>query len=114
VHGIDHVTSVRTRDTAGYYGRFLRDILLMTDCTEKAYDLIFMDVSMPKMDGYDATREVRRRGGTCPIVAFTASVSDEDVASCLRAGMNGHLGKPVTIAALKQALQRWLPRSDAT
>ena len=65
------------------------------------YDLIFMDVQMPIMDGYEATRHIRDldipRAKTIPIIALTANVFREDIEECLKAGMNGHLGKPLNI-----------------
>ncbi|GAQ85420.1 Putative histidine kinase containing cheY-homologous receiver domain and PAS domain [Klebsormidium nitens] len=77
----------------------------------KEYDLIFMDLNMPKMDGYQTTREVRKSGAECPIIAFTASVFEEDVVRCIEAGMDDHLGKPMTTLALKAILNKWLPKS---
>lgn len=78
---------------------------------EKEYDLIFMDLNMPKMDGYHTTAEVRKNGTACPIIAFTASVFEEDVVRCIEAGMDDHLGKPVTTKALRTILNKWLPKS---
>lgn len=60
---------------------------------KKPYDLIFMDLNMPKMDGYQTTLEVRKSGAECPIIAFTASVFEEDVVRCIEAGMDDHLGE---------------------
>jgi len=61
--------------------------------------MIFMDVQMPEMDGYDATRAIRAldmaEAKTIPIVAMTANVFREDVEKCLEAGMNSHVGKPI-------------------
>ncbi len=73
------------------------------------YDLILMDCLMPNMDGYAATRELRRCGMTLPILAITANVMAEDIEQCLAAGMNEHLQKPINRQALGEALERWLP-----
>ena len=76
------------------------------------YDLIFMDVQMPEMDGYEATRQIRSlglpRSKEIPIVAMTANVFKEDVERCLAAGMNGHLGKPLDIDELLRALTKYI------
>jgi CheY-like chemotaxis protein len=71
------------------------------------YDLVLMDVRMPGMDGLAATRAVRRRGDTTPILALTANAFVEDRRACLEAGMNDHLVKPLEPEALKAALARW-------
>jgi len=62
------------------------------------YDLVFMDVQMPQMDGYTATRAIRREPGVYgspPIIAMTANVFKEDIDKCLECGMNDHLPKPI-------------------
>jgi CheY-like chemotaxis protein len=65
------------------------------------FDLIFMDLQMPVMDGYEATRRIRGLGTAhaeqIPIVAMTANVFREDVERCLASGMNAHVGKPIII-----------------
>ena len=76
-----------------------------------AFDLALMDVRMPRMDGLEATRRIRAlpgRSGAVPIVAMTADAMPEDVARCLAAGMNGHLAKPVSQAALFAIVSRAL------
>jgi two-component system sensor histidine kinase/response regulator len=77
---------------------------------ENVYDLILMDVQMPRLDGLGATRAIRAlpEHQHTPIVAITASAFVEDRKRCLEAGMNGYLRKPVTRAALAAELGNWL------
>ncbi|GHV94795.1 hypothetical protein AGMMS50293_11150 [Spirochaetia bacterium] len=75
------------------------------------YQLILMDIHMPEMDGYGATRSIRALGGegaTVPIIAMTANVFKEDVERCLAAGMNEHLGKPLDFEELIKRLRKYL------
>jgi CheY-like chemotaxis protein len=76
------------------------------------YSLILMDVNMPGMNGYDATRIIRAlnlaRAQTIPIIAMTANVFKEDIEKCIECGMNGHTGKPVNIEALLEILNEYL------
>ena len=89
-----------------------REALFMTE--SRRYDLILMDMQMPVMGGIDATRAIRRLPGYADvaIIAMTANVTESDKAACLEAGMNDHLGKPVTPDALYAILHRWLPASE--
>jgi CheY-like chemotaxis protein len=68
------------------------------------YDLIIMDVQMPEMNGYEATRTIRsldlERAATIPIIAMTANAFKEDIDKCLQSGMNDHLTKPIDEKAL--------------
>ena len=81
------------------------------------YDLVFMDCQMPVMDGFDATRSIRKldsRRGKVPIVALTAHAMVEERDRCLQAGMDAHMPKPVTPQALRAALVQWvLPKRKA-
>jgi PAS domain S-box-containing protein len=76
------------------------------------YDLVLMDVQMPGCDGYAATRAIRAEGigpDVLPVVALTANAYPEDIAAARTAGMQAHLAKPIALAQLVRALQRWLP-----
>jgi PAS domain S-box-containing protein len=78
---------------------------------QAAYDLVLMDVQMPVMDGLTATRRIRASSqpaaATTPIIAMTANVLPEQVAKCLEAGMDGHLGKPMNPSELLTAIAYW-------
>jgi signal transduction histidine kinase/ActR/RegA family two-component response regulator len=74
------------------------------------YDLILMDCQMPTMDGYEATREIRRSQGErarVPIIAVTANSMEGDKDLCLEAGMDDYISKPIQIEHLREILQRW-------
>jgi CheY-like chemotaxis protein len=121
----------------------LEPTLLEIDCAENGaeavrmfsenpdrYNLIFMDLQMPEMDGYEATRSIRaiemememeneienemeidaKKTGTIPIIAMTANVFKEDVDKCLEAGMNDHIGKPLDFDSVLTVLRRHLFR----
>ncbi len=82
---------------------------------QPAYDLIFMDCEMPEMDGYDATREIRRREGELAsrpvIVALSAHVMAEARRKSLDAGMDDHMAKPINQSELQQKLMEWTERT---
>ncbi|MDR1021339.1 MAG: response regulator [Synergistaceae bacterium] len=76
------------------------------------YDVIFMDIHMPVMGGYEATRLIREtddpHAASVPIIAITANVFREDVERCIAAGMNDHIGKPIDIDDLMEKLGRYI------
>jgi CheY-like chemotaxis protein len=78
---------------------------------DRAYDLVLMDLSMPVMDGTEATRRLRALGVTIPIVALTATPAEREVLQA--GGFNGCLAKPVTAAALRAAIASTLAASIA-
>ena len=107
----------------------LEPVRLQIDCAENGaeavrmfskapqkYEMIFMDIQMPEMDGYEAARRIRAldlpNAKTIPIVAMTANVFREDVEKCLAAGMNDHIGKPLDIEEVLDRLCIWLPKES--
>lgn len=86
----------------------------MNDCEDGYYDIVFMDIQMPKMNGYDATRAIRAMNRNycrqVPIVAMTANAFAEDVQAAKTVGMNGHIAKPLELKALLGVLQKWLKK----
>jgi CheY-like chemotaxis protein len=106
---------------------FLEPTNISVDCAENGaeavsmfalspdkYDLIFMDIQMPEMDGYEATRRIRAMGfehaKNVPIIAMTANVFGEDIERCLAAGMNEHLGKPLALSDVMDKLKKYLKK----
>lgn len=78
----------------------------------KSYDLILMDIQMPKVDGYACTRLLRKGliPASTPILAMTANATQKDMQQCLDAGMNDYIAKPISFPELTQALNHWLSR----
>ncbi len=79
------------------------------------FDVVMMDIQMPGMDGFEATRRIRALGrcGSIPIVAMTAHAMADDRQRCLEAGMDGYVPKPVDPDRLFRVLARWLPAVDS-
>ena len=94
------------------------EAVVMFEKSPDKYELILMDVQMPEMDGYEATRRIREfeaeRGKIetrpqVPIIAMTANVFREDIERCLKIGMNGHIGKPIDMGEFFGTLSKYLP-----
>lgn len=86
----------------------------MGSAEESRYDAILMDIQMPKMDGYMATREIRtldnNKKANIPIIAMTANAFEEDKKKALEAGMNAHIAKPISIDAIMEVLDQIFDR----
>lgn len=102
----------------GYLGNFDFEIDLTNDgqeCLEKFktnfYDLVLMDINMPNMNGYEATKEIRKIETKIPIIALSANARDEDISYSLSQKMNAHIVKPIEFKALYKTLCEFLPKS---
>lgn len=88
------------------------EALSMFNSDPERYDLIFMDIQMPEMDGLESTRRIRAldipRAKEIPIIAMTANVFKEDIEKCLEAGMNDHVGKPIDIEIILSKIKHYL------
>ncbi|MDR1596689.1 MAG: response regulator [Treponema sp.] len=91
-------------------------VRLFSEDPEK-YDIIFLDVQMPEMDGYEAAEKIRASGipnaKTIPIIAMTANVFKEDIEKCLAVGMNDHVGKPLDFEEVLAKLRLYLGKNRA-
>lgn len=84
----------------------------MASAEEYQYDIILMDIQMPRMDGYTATREIRtldnNKKANIPIIAMTANAFEEDKKMAFEAGMNGHIAKPISLKVILDTLDEFL------
>ena len=84
---------------------------LVSESPANTFDLILMDVMMPVMDGYEATRRIRRmsrpEAASIPIVAMTANAFAEDIQQSLDAGMNDHIAKPLDVERMLRLIARY-------
>ena len=88
-------------------------VRLVQNNPEDYFDLVFMDVQMPEMDGYEAAGQIRQyekklKRKHLPIIALTANVFAEDSERALRAGMDAHMGKPVEVPQLLATMMHWI------
>jgi CheY-like chemotaxis protein len=115
---INRKVAQRLLERLGYEVDLVSDGRAAVDAWQAGqYDLILMDCQMPEMDGYEATREIRRRENGArriPIVALTAHAMKGADAECLAAGMDDYLTKPIDANALRVCLERYLSPQDGT
>ncbi len=109
---------VRFLEQLGYRADIARNgVGALRALESDAYDLVFMDVQMPEMDGFEATRLIRDpyskvRKHDVPVIAMTAYAMQGDRDRCLAAGMNDHVSKPLAMEQLARAIERWAPPRD--
>jgi len=98
-------------EKAGFVIDIAEDGQKAVEAVEKeSYDLVLMDIQMPVMDGYESTKEIRKRPqfNNLPILAMSASAMTQDLEFALSAGMNGHVAKPIELNLLFSALLEWI------
>lgn len=86
----------------------LNGAIAVQKAKEEHFDIIFMDLQMPVMDGFEASRKIREFTSDTPIIALTAAVMQEDLKMTQEAGMNEHLSKPIDLEKLKEVLIKYL------
>ena len=97
-------------------GQAALDLILQRHAAGEGFDAVLMDMQMPRMDGLQATREVRLAGideRELPILALTANAYAEDIAACRAAGMQDHIAKPLRMRDLAAALQTWVGTGES-
>jgi two-component system, sensor histidine kinase and response regulator len=107
---VNQIVAAGMLEAIGYQSQLVDDGVEVVAAIEQAtYAAVLMDCQMPRLDGYEATRAIRRReqGGThVPIIALTAFSLPGGRETCLAAGMDDYLTKPITITILREALAR--------
>jgi polar amino acid transport system substrate-binding protein len=109
---VELLTQAGFRVTTAYNGLLAIDQLRAS--AADPFDLVLMDLQMPEMDGYTATRELRQLGQTLPIVAMTADAMSGVAERCRAAGMNDYVTKPIDPQELFATLVRWIPPGTRT
>jgi signal transduction histidine kinase/CheY-like chemotaxis protein len=108
---VNQKLALRLLERLGYRPDVVADGLEVLEALKRQpYDLIFMDVQMPEMDGLEATRQIRAQGLDVHIIAMTANAMQGDREDCLTAGMNDYVSKPVQVNELMTALKKAKPQ----
>jgi CheY-like chemotaxis protein len=112
---VNQLVARRLLERCGFHAHVVADGREALDAlTIRHYDAVLMDCQMPELDGYDATRELRRREGTnrhTPVIALTAHTVAGDRERCIQAGMDDYLSKPVDAEVLADALNGWINKA---
>lgn len=102
---INQIVSSKILEKIGFTVSFASNgIEAITSFENHEFDIVFMDLQMPFMDGFEATRKIREKNTTVPIVALTASIIIEEMSKSQKQGMNGFLQKPIQDDKLKQSV----------
>jgi signal transduction histidine kinase/CheY-like chemotaxis protein len=114
---VNRLVAMHVLERAGFRAHVVNDGReALAALSTQAYDAVLMDCQMPDIDGYEATRELRRReaggGWHTPVIAMTAHAMSGDRERCLDAGMDDYVSKPVRPHALVDVLHRWVPAAD--
>ncbi len=88
-----------------------QEALEKLNSTEEGYDAILMDIQMPVMDGFQATKEIRKKDIMLPVIAMTANAMDGDRNKCLAVGMDDYIAKPINSGELFRTLAKWIPEN---
>lgn len=111
---VNQKVAVRTLEMLGCHAEVVENGAQAIDVLrERDFDVVLMDCQMPVLDGFEATRQLRslegELGKRTPVIALTANAMQGDRERCLDAGMDDYVAKPITVAALDEALRKWLP-----
>ena len=110
---VNQIVATRAVERCGCRATVVSDGRQALDALERGqFDAVLMDCHMPDLDGYTATRALRKREGSTthtPVIAMTTSAVRTDVEKCLSAGMDDYVSKPMRHQALQQTLRRWIP-----
>ncbi|MBW3590726.1 MAG: response regulator [Actinobacteria bacterium] len=111
---VNQMVAVATVEALGYSVDVAPDgAEALNRLSQVQYSAVLMDCQMPKMGGYETTRQIRRLEGSMsqvPVVAMTAAVMEGDKEKCLAAGMDDYISKPIRPEIVKAALERWVSK----